>query len=88
MKIDKVYIVSLDWDTDSVQLVLDEINKVGLPEEIPYEVVGIDGSQLTTHHMSLMGIKTYGDWNLNNGNVVVEDEENQFWHRDVTMGEV
>lgn len=88
MKINKLYIVSLDWDTDSVQSVLDVVNKVGLPDTIPYEVVGIDGSQLTTHHMKLMGVQSYKDWNLDNGNVVVDDDENQFWHRDVTMGEV
>ena len=88
MKIDKIYIVSLDWDSDSVNSVLDVINKVGLPHPCDYEVLGIDGSQLTKHHMGLMGIQVYDDWNLNNGGVIVEDTENRFWHRDVTMGEV
>ena len=32
LKINKLYIVSLDWDTDSVQSVLDVVNKVGLPD--------------------------------------------------------
>ena len=75
MKIDKIYIVSLDWDYDSVNSVLDVINKVGLPHPCDYEVLGIDGSQLTKHHMDLMGVKTYQDWNLDNGNVNVEDED-------------
>ncbi len=88
MKIDKLYIVSLDWDTDSVQGILDVVNQVGLPYGIPYEVLGIQGSELTKHHMSLMGIKLYDDWNLNNGNVVIDDSQNRFWQRDVTQGEV
>ena len=29
--------------------------------------------------MSLMGITPYDDWNLDNGNVVVDDDENQFY---------
>lgn len=88
MKIDKLYIVSLDWDTDSVQGILDVVNQVGLPYGIPYEVLGIQGSELTKHHMSLMGVKLYDDWNLNNGNVVIDDSKNRFWQRDVTQGEV
>ena len=88
MKIDKLYIVSLDWDTDSVQGILDVVNQVGLPYGIPYEVLGIQGSELTKHHMSLMGVKLYDDWNLNNGNVVIDDSQNRFWQRDVTQGEV
>ncbi len=88
MKIDKLYIVSLDWDTDSVQGILNVVNQVGLPYGIPYEVLGIQGSELTKHHMSLMGVKLYDDWNLNNGNVVIDDSQNRFWQRDVTQGEV
>jgi len=88
LKIDKLYIVSLDWDTDSVQGILDVVNQVGLPYGIPYEVLGIQGSELTKHHMSLMGVKLYDDWNLNNGNVVIDDSQNRFWQRDVTQGEV
>lgn len=88
MRIDKLYIVSLDWDTDSVQGILDVVNQVGLPYGIPYEVLGIQGSELTKHHMSLMGVKLYDDWNLNNGNVVIDDSQNRFWQRDVTQGEV
>lgn len=88
MRIDKLYIVSLDWDTDSVQGILDVVNQVGLPYGIPYEVLGIQGSELTKHHMSLMGVKLYDDWNLNNGNVVIDDSKNRFWQRDVTQGEV
>lgn len=88
LKIDKLYIVSLDWSKETIDNILVEVMKIGLPDIIPYEVVGIDGRQLTTHHMNLMGIKAYDDWNLDNGNVVVNHDINPFWHRDVTMGEI
>ncbi len=88
MKVDKLYIVSLDWDTESVNSILSEVNKVGLPHNVNYEVVGINGYALTTHHHKLMNITPYKDWNLKTGKVKVVDDENQFWHRDVTAGEV
>ena len=64
------------------------VNKVGLLDAIPFEVVGINGCQLNKTSYVSNGNQSYKDWNLDNGNVVVDDDENQFWHRDVTMGEV
>ena len=37
--------------------------------------------------MSSMGITPYDDWNLDT-HIKVDDDENQFWHRDVTLGEI
>ncbi len=86
--IDKIYIVSLDWSDEHIASILKEIDKVGLPHEVPFEVLGIDGRKLTTHHMQLMGIEAYKDWNLNTSDVYVKDNANRYWQRDVTLGEI
>ena len=86
--IDKLYIVSLDWTNEYTAEILNVVNEVGLPGDTPFEVLGINGWKLSKHHMSLMGITPYDDWNLDTGNVKVDDDENQFWHRDVTLGEI
>lgn len=86
--IDKLYIVSIDLTQENINRVLEEVNLIGLPHEIPYEFVGVNGYLLEDNYLPENGYKIYKDWNLDTNVVKLSDDENRFWHRDVTVGEV
>lgn len=86
--IDKIYIVSIDWSTENIDSVLNEINQIGLPGEVPYEVLGVNGYELDNDYLSSNNMGVYTKWNLDNSDIVISDEDNRFWHRDVTDGEI
>lgn len=86
--IDKLYIVSIDWSEEHINSVLSVIEEVGIPPGIQWEVVGVNGHRLTNQDLIDRGITVYKDWNLSTGVVKLSDDENRFWHRDVTPGEI
>ena len=86
--IDKIYIVSIDWSDENINNVVSVIEDVGLPSRIPWQVIGVNGYELTNQDLIDRGITVYKDWNLSTGVVKLSDDENKFWHRDVTAGEV
>lgn len=86
--IDKIYIVSIDWSTENIDSVLNEINQIGLPGEVPYEVLGVNGYELDKDYLPSNNMGVYTKWNLDNSDITIADEDNRFWHRDVTDGEI
>lgn len=86
--IDKIYIVSIDWSDENLSNTLEQINEIGLPGETPYEVVGVNGYELDDDYLTTNNMNIYSDWNLDTSDVTISDEDNRFWHRDVTKGEI
>ena len=81
MKIDKVYIISLDAYSQQKQAdLLNRLNRFGLPLGTPYEIVpafdGRKGNPLP------QGISEYKGWNLG------EASDNEWWNRPMLPGEI
>jgi len=82
MKLDKVYIITLDLSDENKKSILERLNLMGVPNETTYIIFnGVNGRELFSTQQGRLdyGIKFYDSWKLN--------DSNEFWNRDVTMGE-
>lgn len=87
MKIDHIYIISINHTAENYTDTLNRINEIGLPNECTYEFMGVNGYELTDTDLDDMGITLYPNWNLSNLDVEWDDD-NKFWHRDLSKGEI
>ena len=79
LKIDKIYIISLNAGDPSIQRsIAERVDQLGMPYSVGWEIVqGFDG----TSGNLLDGHSVYNLWNLGS------DSWNDWWKRDVTGGE-
>jgi len=85
IKIDKVYIISLDKSSENIKHLIRKVKEVGLPNKASVEIVGINGWELSDNDLAEMNIKILEGWNLNkqdHGNL------NYYHNRDITKGEI
>ena len=80
MKIDKIYIISLEANNPEAQRkIIEKIDSIQLPYVVTWEIVqGFDGRSGEI----LPGYSAYKDWNLK------DETTNGWWKRDVTPGEI
>ena len=80
MKIDKIYIISLEANNPEAQgKIIEKIDALQLPYVVAWEIVqGFDGRSGEI----LPGYSTYKGWNLGDATW------NDWWKRDVTPGEI
>ena len=81
MKIDKVYIISLDHSEENQKSILDRLNLLSLPNQTTYQILdAVDGRERfkTEEGRENYGIKFYDKWNIGGSD---------WWSRDVTTGE-
>ena len=82
MKIDKVYIITLDQSDENKKSILERLVFMGVPNQTTYIIFdGVNGRELFSTEQGRLdyGIKFYDGWKL--------DDSNEFWNRGVTAGE-
>jgi len=82
MKIDNIYLITLDHSQQSYDSLIDRLNKLGVPTGTPYKIIeGVNGRQLfkTEEGRNEYGIKFYDNW--------AQGTNNEWWNRPVTTGE-
>ena len=87
MKIDCVYYISLNQQTDDYkQQVLSRISALGLPEPYSYYLVkAVNGLSIPQSER----FELYPDWKIPDENLEgVHDMIRGFWNRDLTPGEI
>jgi GR25 family glycosyltransferase involved in LPS biosynthesis len=80
MKIDKVYIITIEHSEEHYNSLIERLDQLKLPDGIPFQIwSGVEGRELfkTEEGRKDYGIKFYDKWNIG-GN---------WWGRDVTTGE-
>ncbi len=80
MKIDKVYIITIEHSEEHYNSLIERLDQLKLPDGIPFQIwSGVEGRELfkTEQGRKDYGIKFYDKWNIG-GN---------WWGRDVTTGE-
>lgn len=83
LKIDQVYIITINHSQENYDDIARKINEIGLPIGTPYSIFpGVNGrEQLSTREMrNQLGVNFYEGWNMNQGG-------NDWWNRSVTLGE-
>jgi collagen beta-1,O-galactosyltransferase len=83
MKIDKVYIITLDHSVENKTELLNRMMGLGFHDSIEYYVFeGVEGkTKLTTESdRAKYGVKLYDGW-------VLDDTDIKWWSRNVTVGE-
>lgn len=90
MKIDHIYIITINHTEDNYTDTLNRLNEIGLPTECTYEFYGVNGYELTSSDLEESGITLYPHWDLSNTTVDlgIRDTNNKFWHRPLTDGEI
>lgn len=90
MKIDHIYIITINNTSENYSDTLNRITSMGLPNKCTYEFRGVNGYLLSNDDLSSRNISVYSKWNLDDvdNDVEVGDAENKFWHRDITQGEI
>lgn len=83
MKLDKIYIITIDHSQENYDSLVSRLSKLKLPSGITYEIFrGVNGRELfaTQEGRDAYGISFYENWKL-------EDSFNSWWTRNVTTGE-
>jgi|SRR5210317_417235 len=90
MKIDHIYVVSIDYSDSNISDTLNRINNIGLPNISTYTFRGVNGYAISNSELTQNNLRTYPKWNLSNdsNDNLVSDSDNKFWQRDMTSGEV
>lgn len=89
MKIDHIYIITINHSDDNYVETLNRINEIGIPNECTYEFGGVNGSKLSADDLDDAGITLYPKWNLDNTDMTFDDNrDNKYWHRELTSGEI
>jgi hypothetical protein len=89
MKIDHIYIITINHTDENYIETLNRINEIGIPNECTYEFLGVNGSEVTSNDLQSDGIKLYSKWNLDNTDMTFDDAgDNKYWHRELTNGEI
>ena len=82
LKLDKVYVITLDHSQENYDSIVGRINRIGLPSGTPYQIIqAINGRQVLTDYEDRirLGVSFYESWNIGQGS--------DWWSRPVTVGE-
>lgn len=82
MKIDKVYLITLDHSNENVSSLIERLNLLTTPNKTTYEIIyAVNGKELfsTTESRSDYGIQFYDGWDIGG--------TQWMWNRNVTVGE-
>jgi GR25 family glycosyltransferase involved in LPS biosynthesis len=82
MKIDKVYIITLDHSAENISKLVDKLDVITVPNRTTYEIIrGVNGRELlnTNEGRVNYGIRLYDKWNIGG--------DQWMWNRDVSSGE-
>ena len=80
-KVDKVYVITINKSRDNIKKIIDKVHSIGLPNEAPIEVVGVNGWNLADEKYNRI---IYKNWNISH-----ENRDLPKWYtRDITKGEV
>jgi glycosyl transferase family 25 len=81
LKIDRVYIITLNHTPENYSSLVERLNLLGVPPGTSYQIIeGVNGRELfkTIEGREAHGIKFYEDWAVGG---------NEWWSRPVTVGE-
>ena len=88
MKIDKVYIVTIDHTDENYSDTLNRIMDIDLPNRCDYEFLGVNGYGISNSDLEELGYSIYDNWNISKSNDSLIEKSNKYWLRDMTRGEV
>ena len=88
MKIDHIYIITINNTPENYGDTINRIIDIGLPNECTYEFVGVNGYDIKQGDLDKMGVRLYDKWNASNFEESPLDTDNKFWYKDMTKGEI
>lgn len=88
MKIDHIYIITINNTAENYSDTINRIIDIGLPNECTYEFMGVNGYDLNPDDLGDMGITLYPEWNARNFDELPFDPDNKFWQMDMSKGEI
>jgi len=84
MKIEHIYIISLDTSDEFVNSAVDKLNKSNLPNKTGYTIMpAVNGINDIIHRDNVrkFGVSLYENWKLQN-------TDKEFWAREMSVGEI